>query len=74
MENWREKLQRSAETRTETEPEELQVTCKDGTVRVVVISNLVMEDCILAAFIDITERNAPRRLCNAARPSLRRHG
>ena len=57
MENWQGKVQRSEETRTETEPEEFNVTCKDGTVRVVVISNLVIEDCILAAFIDITERN-----------------
>ena len=56
MENWWGKVQQSEETRTETEPEELNVTCKDGTVRVVVISNLVIEDCILAAFIDITER------------------
>ncbi len=55
-ENWQAKVQRSAETRTETEPEELTVTCKDGSTRVVVISNLAMEDGILAAFTDITER------------------
>jgi len=55
-ENWQAKLQHSAQSRTETLPEEFTVTCKDDSVRVVVISNLVIDDCILACFIDITDR------------------
>ena len=56
MENWQAKMQRSGQSRNGTEPEELNVTCKDGSVRVALISNLVIGDCILASFIDITER------------------
>ena len=55
-ENWEAKMLRTAETHAESEPEEFNVACKDGTVRVVVISNIIIEGNILATFTDITER------------------
>jgi PAS domain S-box-containing protein len=57
-ENWRGKVARSAETGVEAAPEDLAVTCKDGSTRVVAITNLSMEDGIVAAFVDITDRKA----------------
>ena len=55
-ENWETRVRRTADARIETEPREFSVICKDGTVRWVVITGINIEDDILAAFIDITER------------------
>ncbi len=40
----------------QVESREFRVTCKDGTVRAVVISATALEDVLVAAFLDITER------------------
>ena len=56
VETWESAVRRAAETKTDIEPIEYHVTCKDGTVRVVVISGITIEDNFLATFIDVTER------------------
>ncbi len=62
VETWDSAVQRASETDTDIEPIEYNVTCKDGTVRVVVISGITIEDNFLATFIDITERSWPKAL------------
>lgn len=50
---------RDAERRgTLMDPVEYPVTCRDGTVRHVIINSIAVKGKILAAFIDLTERKA----------------
>ena len=53
---WEAAVRRAAEEKTDIRPLEYNVTCKDGTVRVVEISGITTEENFLATFIDITER------------------
>ncbi len=41
---------------TDIEPMEYNVTCKDGTVRVMIISGIIFSEGLLATLIDVTER------------------
>ncbi|MGA2261858.1 MAG: PAS domain S-box protein [Acidobacteriota bacterium] len=56
VDTWQTAVRRAAETNTDIEPTEYKVTCKDGTVRQMVISGITIEDNVLATFIDVTER------------------
>ena len=56
MENWADIVSRSMRTGTDIEPMEYNVTCKDGTVRVVEISGIFLGNDFLASFVDVTER------------------
>ncbi len=69
VETWESAVRRASETNTDIEPIEYNVTCKDGTVRVVVISGITIEDDFLATFIDITER---KRAESALQTTLQR--
>jgi PAS domain S-box-containing protein len=53
---WEEAVERAAKEDTDIQPIEYNVTCKNGTVRVVEISGITIEDNFLATFSDLTER------------------
>ena len=57
IEAWHAAARRASETNTDIEPTVCHVTCKDGAVRVVVISGIPMGDAFLVTFMDITERS-----------------
>ncbi len=56
LDRWGAAVRRAAEEKTDIEPVEYTVSCKNGEVRLVEISGITMEDNFLATFIDITER------------------
>ena len=56
VETWESAARRVSGTNTDIESIEYNVTCKDGTVRVVEISGITIDDNLLVTFIDITER------------------
>jgi PAS domain S-box-containing protein len=53
---WEAAVHRAAEEKLDIQPLEYNVTCKDGSVRVVEISGITTEGNFLATFIDLTER------------------
>ena len=68
IDSWTSGVQRAIEQNTDIEADEYRVTCKDGTVRTIIISGAVLGDDFLAVFFDITERKqAEERLAQTAR-------
>jgi PAS domain S-box-containing protein len=53
---WETAVQHAVQEQIDIQPIEYNVTCKDGTVRVVEISGITIEDNFLAMFIDLTDR------------------
>ncbi len=56
MDSWGVAVARAARERTTVEPLECTVSCKSGAQRTVLISGIIVDDKVLATFIDITER------------------
>lgn len=56
LKTWTATVEDSKLHATDIEPIEYNVTCKDGTVRVMIISGITFSDGFLATFIDVTER------------------
>ena len=54
--SWRTAVDRASAGGADIEPTEVHVTSKDGSVRAVVISGIVLGGDLLAAYFDITER------------------
>ncbi len=54
--NWDSAIRHAAETGTDIESEVYHVTCKNGSVREIIISGTTINDDFLATFVDITER------------------
>jgi|GEM_PF-693013 len=56
IDTWSAGIQQAVKNNTDIQPNEYRVTCKDGTVRIIVISGAVLGEDFLAVFFDITER------------------
>lgn len=56
QETWNAAVERAAATGSDIEPNEYSVTCKDGTVRTVLISGITLGADLLSTFFDVTER------------------
>ncbi|MHB8093489.1 MAG: PAS domain S-box protein [Candidatus Aminicenantales bacterium] len=56
VESWEAAVKRAALTGADIEPIEGRVTCKDGAVRIIEISGIMIADDLLQTFIDITDR------------------
>ena len=57
IQNWNSLVQKASEQAIDIKSDEYSVTCKDGSVRDIIISGITINDDFLATFIDITERN-----------------
>jgi PAS domain S-box-containing protein len=55
MDNWNSSLQGMKKRNIASEPIEAHVTCKDGGVRTVIISRILIGNEVLSTFVDITE-------------------
>ncbi len=56
VKTWEAAVHRAQENNTDIEPMEYRVTCKNGEIRTLVITGTYLDDDLLAAFFDITER------------------
>jgi PAS domain S-box-containing protein len=54
--NWNKAVARASENNTDIESEVYHVTCNDGSVREIIISGIVINNDLLATFIDLTDR------------------
>ncbi|MDE5420056.1 PAS domain-containing protein [Labilibaculum sp. DW002] len=57
VENWNNAVEKAMKNGTDIKSEEYKVTCKDGSVRDIIISGITIHDNFLATFIDITDIN-----------------
>ena len=56
VKNWNDAVVQAAKSNTDIQSEEYTVTCKDRSVRTIIISGITLGENLLATFIDITER------------------
>jgi PAS domain S-box-containing protein len=56
MQNWELAVKKATKNGTDIEPDEYRITCKDGNVRIIIISGILINGNLLATFIDITDR------------------
>lgn len=56
LETWEAAVAKAAKEKTEIEPVEYKVTCKNGAKRNVLIGGITINDSLLVTFVDITER------------------
>ncbi len=56
VDTWETAVQRAIQEKTAIQPIEYKVTCKNGTVRIVEISGITIEDNFLATFVDLSDR------------------
>jgi PAS domain S-box-containing protein len=56
MERWALEVQRGQAGAVEMGPMELEVTCKDGSVRSVILTASIRDNLIVATFLDVTDR------------------
>lgn len=56
IQNWNSAIKTASETGTDIRSDEYKVTCKDGSVRDVIISGILINNNLLITLIDITER------------------
>lgn len=56
IQNWESAVKNAKETNSDIKSDEYRVTCKDGSIREIIISGTTFNDNFLATFVDITER------------------
>lgn len=56
LDTWGAAVAKAAKEGTQIEPIEYKVTCKNGEERLVLIGGAILEDSVLATFVDITDR------------------
>jgi PAS domain S-box-containing protein len=56
IKNWDAAVMYATQNNTDIESEEYRVTCKDGTVRIIIISGIIINGNLLNTLTDITDR------------------
>lgn len=64
--NWQSAIEQAFKAGSDIQTGEYSVTCKDGTVRLVLIQGIIMDDSVFVGFTDITDRRRQERLLKAA--------
>ncbi len=68
---WEAVVAQSVRDGTDIPPREYRITCKNGSVRLVEVSGVVLEDGLVATFLDITERKRAEELQQRLNRKLR---
>jgi len=68
---WTAAVEKAQANNTDVEPAEYHITCKNGEVRVMLISGIFFETDLLATFMDITERKHAEQKLAASESKLR---
>lgn len=55
---WRERVREAVRSQGKVESQEIRVSCKDGSLKQVVVSATAMDDMLLISLLDISERYA----------------
>ena len=63
---WEDAVKCAARDGKDIEAVEYSITCKNGEVRIVMASGIILDDNFLASFTDITERRRQERLLKAS--------
>jgi PAS domain S-box-containing protein len=66
IKTWNEAVQRAAKSGQDIQPTEYSVTCKNGDVRIMEISGVILGEDFLATFIDLTERKQAEAVLKAS--------
>ena len=66
LETWNEAVDRAEKTGQDIGPIEYDITCKNGTVRTVIVSGITMEQEILMTFNDLTDRRRHEQVLKAS--------
>jgi two-component system, sensor histidine kinase and response regulator len=69
---WRAAMARAAERHSDIEPEEYHITCRNGSVRSVEVSGIVIGGEVLVALFDVTERLQAEQTVRALHADLER--
>lgn len=67
---WNAAVAKATATGSDIDPIEYNLTCKDGTVRTVLISGITLGDDLLATFFDVTERRQAEEALRESEASL----
>ena len=70
LDTWNAAVARAAETGSDIEPIEYRVTCKNGDVRIVLITGITLGDDFLSTFFDVTERRQAEEATLASKAKL----
>lgn len=70
-ETWAATVAEACRTNGRVRPQEYRVTCRDGSTRDVLISASVIDDMLLVAFLDISERKAMQMRLKASEERFR---
>ncbi len=55
---WMTKYKHARAEEADIEPDELEIRCKDGTVKTMIVSTGYLDDAVIVSLLDITERKA----------------
>lgn len=67
---WRERVREAVRSQGKVESQEVRVTCKDGTLKQVVVGATAMDDVLLISLLDISARKLNERELQQARDAL----
>ncbi len=69
--HWEQAVLNAEASGEDVEAEEYHITCKDGRIREMIISGIVLKDWVFSTFVDITERKKTENALRCASEKLK---
>ena len=70
IQSWESAVKNAIERGGDIESEEYQITCRDGSVRTTIVTGIIINDNILATFIDISDRKRAEQVITRLNETL----